>query len=263
MDASRILASTGAFLAVITLCRWSEAANICSETVPANRMVDGIPAYSQCTASTSSAIYSNNGADTATASGGTGWVRTQMSGGYQCTELAHRYMYFKWNVQSVPNGNAGVWCNGTIPSGLVKETTPVHGDLIVFAPGSCGADATTGHVAVVDVVNADSTVTFVEQNGASRRKCQVSTAACFLHAVANTGASVDGGADAATDTPSPGNDGAPVPTDVSRRFDSMGLPDRTPISTGGSDGAAASGGTLGTRGCGWLRRRCGRLGRCE
>jgi hypothetical protein len=65
-------------------------------------------------------------------------VRTQGSGGYQCTELAHRYLYFRWNVTSVPNGNAGVWCDGTLPSGLVKATTPVHGDLIVLAPGSCG-----------------------------------------------------------------------------------------------------------------------------
>ena len=90
------------------------------------------------------AVYSNNGTDTSTTSGGAGWIRTQGSGGYQCTELAHRYLYFKWNVASVPNGNAGVWCDAALPSGLVKSTAPVHGDLVVFAPGSCGADATDG-----------------------------------------------------------------------------------------------------------------------
>src|ERR1035438_2188947 len=72
----------------------ARADNVCGETVPANRFIDGFPAYAQCTASTSSAIYSDNGIDTSTTSGGTGWVRTQSSDGYQCTELAHRYLYF-------------------------------------------------------------------------------------------------------------------------------------------------------------------------
>ena len=190
---ARMLAPLVTLLVVGGVCRSSAAANVCNETVAANRTIDGIPSYAQCTASTSSPIYSNNGVDTATTSGGTGWVRTQGSNGYQCTELAHRYLYFKWNVQSVPNGNAGTWCDGTIPTGLVKSTTPVRGDLIVFAPGSCGADATTGHVAVIDVVNTNSTVTFVEQNSPGRRSCANSTAACFLHATANDASSLDAG----------------------------------------------------------------------
>ena len=135
------------------------AADICTETVPANRFIDGFPAYAQCAGSMTGAVYSDDGLNTSTTSGGTGWVRTQGSGGYQCTELAHRYLHFRFNVGSVPNGNAGVWCDATIPAGLEKVTAPVHGDLIVFAPGSCGADATTGHVAVIDTVNSDSSVT--------------------------------------------------------------------------------------------------------
>ena len=259
MRRSRILIGLGAFLLIASVCPRSEAANICDETVAANRMVDGIPAYSQCTATTNSAIYSNNGVDTGTASGGTDWVRTQMSGGYQCTELAHRYLYFKWNVKNVPNGNAGTWCDGTIPAGLEKASAPMHGDLIVFAPGSCGADATTGHVAVIDVVNANSTVTFVEQNRAGRRSCANSTAACFLHATANTGAPIDGG------TPGdPGPDGA-VAThdDASTRTDAATNNDantRTDAavdrsradasSTGGATGAGGASGTGGAAGTG-------------
>ena len=169
------------------------AADICAETVPANRFIDGFPAYAQCAGSMTGAVYSNNGIDTSTTSGGADWVRTQRSGGYQCTELAHRYLTFKWNIQSVPNGDAGVWCDATLPAGLVKATTPMHGDLIVLAPGSCGADATTGHVAVVDLVNADSSVMAVQQNMASRSKYNASCAACFLHVVANDGRSNDGG----------------------------------------------------------------------
>jgi surface antigen len=168
----------------------AQAADICGETVPANRFIDGFPAYAQCPASMTGAVYSNNGIDTSTTSGGAGWVRTQWSGGYQCTELAHRYLLFKWNVPSVPNGNAGVWCDSALPDGLVKTAAPVHGDLLVLAPGSCGADANTGHVAVIDVVNADGSMMVVQQNVASRGRFQMGCAACFLHATANAGTAV-------------------------------------------------------------------------
>jgi surface antigen len=241
----RLSTSVIAFLSVLASGRTSTATNICDETVPSNRMVDGFPAYAQCAAASGSAIYSNNGIDTATSSGGTGWVRTQGSGGYQCTEWAHRYLYFRWNVQSVPSGNAGVWCDGTIPSGLEKTATPMHGDLIVFAPRSCGADPTTGHVAVIDVVDS-TTVTFVEQNGANRRSCAISTAACFLHATANDGTSFDGGAfDGGVPDAAVGNDGnlgREVSAD-SRRADATGGG-----GIAGTGGALATGGAVGTGG---------------
>jgi MYXO-CTERM domain-containing protein len=220
----------------------SRAANICDETVPANRQVDGIPAYSQCSAS-SGAVYSNNGVDTGTISGGTGWVRTQMSGGYQCTELAHRYLTFKWNVATVPNGNAGTWCSATLPTGLSKSTTPVHGDLIVFAPGSCGADSTTGHVAIVDEVNTNAKVTIVEQNSASRRSCALTCADCFLHVVANDGSGRDGGP---PDSAPLGPDAVGLDSLVAR--DAPLRSDAPP--TSGQGGAVASGGVPGMGGTG-------------
>lgn len=162
----------------------------CNESVPENRRVDGIPAYAQCASIQNGAIFSNNGIDTSATKMGSDWVQTQYSGGYQCTELAHRYLAFKWKVNWIPNGNAGEWCNTQPPasSGLVQSTSPVHGDLMVFAPGSCGADTTFGHVAVVDVVDSAKTkVTAVEQNQASRSPHMVSCAKCFLHVVANDG----------------------------------------------------------------------------
>jgi MYXO-CTERM domain-containing protein len=238
----------GPVLALLAVARVGQAANVCNETVPASRMVDGIPAYAQCADVQSTSVYSNNGVDTATTSGGAGWIRTQMSGGYQCTELAHRYLYFKWNVQSVPSGNAGFWCDATIPNGLSKSTTPIHGDLIVFAPGSCGADPTTGHVAVIDVVNADATVTVVEQNQAGRRKCQISCAACFLHASANDGATVDGGVapDAAA-----GSVDALASADVATLHgDAFEASDRPSVGTGGARGRGGAGGSVGTGGAG-------------
>jgi hypothetical protein len=160
--------------------------NVCDETVPDNRYVDGLPAYAQCDTTTGS-IWSNNGIDTATSSQGDGWVRTQQSGGYQCTEWAYRYMRFRWGI-SYRHGNAQEWCDGDLPDSLVISSTPVHGDLIVFDGGVCGSDQTTGHIAVVDVVApAGGRVTFVEENRAGRRSSEQSCALCYLHAVANDG----------------------------------------------------------------------------
>ena len=108
MNRLRLIRTVVGFAVGLAAPAAARATDICAETVPTNRFIDGIPAYAQCAGSMTGAVYSNNGTDTSTTSGGTGWVRTQGSGGYQCTELAHRYLYFKWNVASVPNGNAGV-----------------------------------------------------------------------------------------------------------------------------------------------------------
>ncbi len=222
------------------------AADICTETVPATRFIDGVPAYAQCMASNDGPVYSNDGIATATTSGGAGWIRTQYSGGYQCTELAHRYLYFKWNVPSVPNGNAGVWCDGAIPNGLAKMATPVHGDLIILAPGSCGADSVTGHVAVIDVVNADATVTAVQQNSASRSKYKLTCAACFLHAVANDGSAADAGvpSDGGRDTAATDTGASPV--DAPTVMDSA--PPLDAVGAGGGPGQSGNGGHVGSGG---------------
>jgi len=246
----------------------SQALDICAEAVPANRQVDGIPAYAQCAAAQNSAIYSNNGVDTATTSGGTGWIRTQYSGGYQCTEFTHRYLQFKWNVSWIPNGNAGTWCDTTPPAdrGIVQSTTPAHGDLIVFGPGVCGASADTGHVAVVDLVDtAKSQVTLVEQNSAGRRTSAFSCAKCFLHVVANNGGASDGGVPDASVTPDArstrdlGRETGPLSAGGSRASDSGvtvtgGQPATggTLVATGGnptsSGGVTTTGGSAGTGG---------------
>lgn len=157
----------------------AQAINVCNATASDKLMVDGIPAYAQCADAMNSAIYSNNGVDTATSAASSEWKRTQFSGGYQCTELIHRYWLFKWQISWFPNGDAWKFCDATPPasSGIVKSTTPVHGDVIVFARGTCGADSTYGHVALVDSVDAaTSKVSFVEQNNAGRRSAAISCA---------------------------------------------------------------------------------------
>ena len=99
----------------------TRAADICGETVPTNRFIDGIPAYAQCAASMTGAIFSDNGVDTSTMAVATGWVRTQGSDGYQCTELAYRYLHFRWGVQAVPNGTPG---SGVTPPSQAGSRRP-------------------------------------------------------------------------------------------------------------------------------------------
>jgi hypothetical protein len=156
---------------------------ICSESPSAT--LDGIPAYAYCG---NFNVWSNNGADTKSSSGGTGWVQTEGGYGYQCVEYAVRYEHFKFGV-ATGWGNAYAYqmC-ANHPSTMTKATTPVHGDLIVFAPGSCGSDGTAGHVAVVDVVNA-TTVKVVQENVAGSYTYNRSCASCWLHATANSGTS--------------------------------------------------------------------------
>jgi MYXO-CTERM domain-containing protein len=223
-----------------------QALNTCEETVPQDRSVDGIPAYAQCETTMDGPIWSNNGIDTSTTSLGPDWVRTQYRGGYQCTELASRYMHFRWNID-YQHGDAGSWCEGQLPPTLVKATTPVHGDLIVFAAGSCGASTTTGHIAVIDTVDsAAAKVTFVEQNRAGRRSANQSCAACFLHAVANDGSSAGaGGAPGASGAPSAGGVSGPGPSTGGATQGGSAGRGASPMQAGQAGGgtAASSGGT--------------------
>ncbi|MGC4086863.1 MAG: hypothetical protein QM756_02985 [Polyangiaceae bacterium] len=70
-----LLAGCSAPDGVENLGSLTQAVNACNETVPTNRFVDGLPAYAQCSGVSSGNIWSNNGIDTATASGGTDWIR--------------------------------------------------------------------------------------------------------------------------------------------------------------------------------------------
>lgn len=157
---------------------------ICGEGATVS--IDGIPAYAYCG---NFDVYSNNGVDTRSY-GGAGWVKTEGGYGYQCFELAARYMHFKWGVDATWGVVYASQMCDTHPAGVSVTTTPIHGDLAVFAGGSCGVAAPAGHVAVVDSVGA-STFTAVQQNVAAELTWSKSCVSCFLHAAANTGAGSD------------------------------------------------------------------------
>jgi MYXO-CTERM domain-containing protein len=154
---------------------------ICKENASAT--LDGIPAYAYCG---NFNVWSNNGVDTKSASGGTGWVQTEGGYGYQCVEYAVRYEHFKFGVGTGWGISYAYQMCNTHPSSMSKVSTPMHGDLMIFAPGSCGSDKTAGHVAVVDTVGSTSVKT-VQENTAGSYTYNKSCASCWLHAANNTG----------------------------------------------------------------------------
>lgn len=61
-------------------------------------------------------------------------------------------------------GNAADWAASARALGYWTDSTPREGDVVVFARGQAGADATYGHVAIVEHVGADGTVEISEAN---------------------------------------------------------------------------------------------------
>jgi surface antigen len=103
---------------------------------------------------------------------------------YQCVELAQRYFGTLYGTTPIWYGNAIDLCH-TYPSGVVKTSSPIPGDLVVFNTG------TYGHVAVITSVSS-STVNVIEQNSSPNGKnsySRGSNVACYLHANKNSGSS--------------------------------------------------------------------------
>jgi hypothetical protein len=100
-------------------------------------MIDGIPAFAMCDAALSSNVWSSTGGNTAGDSEGPGWVETGIGringkNGYQCTELAMRYFYFRFGICPWIAVSAKDMCTETLPATVTMTTTPVHGDLIIL-----------------------------------------------------------------------------------------------------------------------------------
>ncbi|MBT1175629.1 CHAP domain-containing protein [Bifidobacterium sp. LC6] len=62
-------------------------------------------------------------------------------------------------------GNAMSWTSMAQSYGYWVDSTPRHvGDIVVFQPGQEGADATYGHVGIVEKINADGSIEISESN---------------------------------------------------------------------------------------------------
>lgn len=99
---------------------------------------------------------------------------------YQCVELAQRYFGTLYGTTPIWYGNAIDLCH-TYPSGVVKTSSPIPGDLVVFNHG------TWGHVAVITSVSSSS-LNVIEQNSSPSGKntySRGSNVACYLHATKN------------------------------------------------------------------------------
>lgn len=73
--------------------------------------------------------------------------------------------YTNGNFASVPLGNGGEWATAWRAKGWPADNTPEVGAMAHFAPGAVGASQQYGHIAVVQAVNDDGTVTIEEYNG--------------------------------------------------------------------------------------------------
>ncbi|NMM97276.1 CHAP domain-containing protein [Bifidobacterium olomucense] len=83
----------------------------------------------------------------------------------QCTW----YAYLRRTELGLPTsgnfGNGGQWAASAAALGYWVDNTARHvGDAVVFTPGQMNADATYGHVAVVEKINADGSVEISESN---------------------------------------------------------------------------------------------------
>lgn len=156
----------------------------CPADTHADAIIDGIPAFARCKNANGTYhdtnIYSDDGVHTSATQKSSAWLETEGGHGYQCTELASRYMHFQFGVPTHWGIDvAEQMCDVTV-AGVEHTSSPMHGDLIVL-PGSAG------HVAVIDDVTSTH-VTVVQQNvaGEPTGTYARSSAKCFLHATANS-----------------------------------------------------------------------------
>ena len=189
--------------------------------------------------------YSNGWAQT-TGDSCAGWLATGY--GYQCVELAQRYMHDRFGIATIWPVSAAKQMCGSHPGGITTHWVgdgypPVHGDLVVFTQG------TWGHVAVVNET-WDGGLSIVEQNNSAGGTGTLTgnassgftrgygTVGCFLHADSN---------DAAPPPP-------PPPPDTSgASCDSVGYAGTCV----GTLSVYAEGGACKLRDCGAEGRTCG------
>jgi len=188
-----------------------------------------------------------------------GWIGT--GEGYQCVELAQRYMHERFGIQTVwPVSYAQQMCDHQ-PSGVTTHWglpsrdgyQPVHGDLVVFGGG------TAGHVAVISEVWSDG-ASYVEQNSSpdgwgrltgdpySGYRRAAGPVKCFVHANSN---------DATAPPPEPPPP-APAPSG-SASCDSLGYAG----ACAGAVSVYAQDGACKLRDCGAEGRACGYISSAE
>lgn len=82
----------------------------------------------------------------------------------QCTWWAYERRH-QLDLPSLSHaGNARDWAAAATDAGYWTDHTPREGDIVVFQPGQSGADPTYGHVAIVEQVHEDGSITISEAN---------------------------------------------------------------------------------------------------
>lgn len=139
-------------------------------------------------------VYARSGTDVGYGGGGT----LTDTCGFQCVELAARYMHFKegisgWNVPTA------IQMCGSHPASIVATNSPQVGDLMVYkANDPFYGTGSAGHVAIIRGLSADGTLQVFNQRWGNEATAFVNGirrdhAACFLHSVNNGGGGGGGG----------------------------------------------------------------------
>lgn len=82
----------------------------------------------------------------------------------QCTWWAYERRHQLGLPAGSHFGNAAQWAASATALGYTVDTTPTVGAIVVFQPGQAGAHPLYGHVAVVEQVHDDGSVTISESN---------------------------------------------------------------------------------------------------
>ncbi|RSX49757.1 CHAP domain-containing protein [Bifidobacterium castoris] len=82
----------------------------------------------------------------------------------QCTWWAYERRHQLGLPAGSHFGNAASWAASAAALGYTVDTTPTVGAIVVFQPGQAGAHPVYGHVAVVEQIHDDGSVTISESN---------------------------------------------------------------------------------------------------
>lgn len=82
----------------------------------------------------------------------------------QCTWWAYERRHQLGLPAGSHFGNAAQWAASATALGYTVDTTPTVGAIVVFQPGQAGAHPLYGHVAIVEQVHDDGSVTISESN---------------------------------------------------------------------------------------------------
>lgn len=166
-----------------------KAAALAAQSQGSTKKTSSSSSSSSSSHTSSSSSSSNKGSSSSSSS--SGWSHPSYDTGnayprYQCTW----WVYIRRHQLGLPVasyfGNGGQWDNTARSMGYKVDHTPSVGAVMVFEPGQYGMSAQYGHVAIVEKVNSDGSVTTSETGAVMQgriysRRIYGTSAFSFIH----------------------------------------------------------------------------------